>query len=83
MPIERTNFITAPHTQDQIELLSNAKTHGSIFAATGGVHLTANNIFQGISLKQRKVLRENLAKEKTLRKRQENTEGDALYILQT
>ena len=82
-PIECTKVITAPHTQDRIELLSNAKTHGSIFAATGGKHLTANDIFKGIALKQRKVLREKLAKEKTLRKRQEKTEGDALYILQT
>ena len=82
-PIERTNVITAPHTQHRIELLSNAKTHGSIFAATGGVHLTSNDIFQGIALKQRKVLREKLAKAKTLRKRQEKNEGDALYILQT
>jgi hypothetical protein len=61
-PIERTNVITAPHTQERIELLSNAKTHGNIFAATGGVHLTANDIFQGIALKQRKVLREKLVK---------------------
>ena len=82
-PIERTNVITAPHTQERIELLSNAKTHGNIFAATGGVHLTANDIFQGIALKQRKVLREKLVKEKTLRQRQEKTEGKALVILQT
>jgi len=82
-PIQHTNVITAPHTQERIELLSHAKTHGSIFAATGGVHLTANDIFQSIALKQRKVLREKLAKEKTLRQRQEKTEGDALYILQT
>ena len=35
----------------------------SIFAATGGVHLTSNDIFIGIVLKQRKILREKLTKE--------------------
>ena len=44
-PVERTNDVTAPHTQERIELLSQAKTHGNIFAATGGIHLTANDIF--------------------------------------
>jgi hypothetical protein len=43
-PIERTTAITAAHTQERIELLSQAKAHGSIFSATGGVHLTANDI---------------------------------------
>jgi hypothetical protein len=54
----------------------------SIFAATGGVHLTLNDIFIGIVLKQRKILREKLAKEKTLRQRQERTELNTLAILE-
>jgi hypothetical protein len=33
-------------------MLSQAKSHGNIFAATGGVHLTLNDIFMGIVLKQ-------------------------------
>ena len=33
-PIERTTAITAANTQESIELLSQAKTHGSIFSAT-------------------------------------------------
>jgi hypothetical protein len=56
--------ITAPHKQDRIKLLSQAKTHGNIFATTGGIHLTANNIFKGIALKQCKLLREKLAQER-------------------
>ena len=63
--------------------MSQAKSHGNIFAATGGVHLTSNDIFMGIVLKQRKILREKLAKEKTLRQRQERTESKALAILET
>jgi hypothetical protein len=81
-PIECTNVITAPHTQDRIELLSQAKAHDNIFTATGGVRLTANGIFQGIALKQRKILREKLAKDKTLRERHEMNQNVALDILQ-
>jgi len=36
--------------------------------------LTSNDIFEGITLKQRKVMRENLAKEKKVRERMERTE---------
>ncbi len=63
-------------------MLSQAKTHGNIFAATGGVHLTANDIFKSIELKQRKLTREKLAREKTLRERQERNQVAALDILQ-
>ncbi len=82
MPIERTNIITAPHTQERIELLSQAKSHGNIFAATGGVHLTANDIFKSIALKQCKLTHEKLAREKTLRERQERNQVAAEEILQ-
>jgi hypothetical protein len=51
-PIKHTAVVTLPHTQDQIELLSQAKSHGNIFAATGGVHLMSKDIFMGIMLKQ-------------------------------
>jgi hypothetical protein len=77
-----TKVITAPHTQEQIELLREAKTHGQIFAATGGDHLTSNDVFKSIKLKRRKVLRERLAKEKTLRQRQERTELNCWAILE-
>jgi hypothetical protein len=79
-PVERTTVLTVPHLQERIELLSQAKTHGNIFAATGGVHLTANDIFKGIVLKQRKVTRKKLAREKTVRERQEKTETNAKII---
>jgi hypothetical protein len=42
----------------------------------------SNNIITGIVLKQRKILHEKLAKEKTLRQRQERTESNALAILE-
>ncbi len=79
-PVKRTTVLTVPHSQERIELLSQAKTHGNIFAATGGVHLTANDIFKGIVLKQRKITCEKLAREKTVRERQEKTEANAKII---
>ncbi len=42
----------------------------------------SNDVFMGIVLKQRKILHEKLAKEKTLRQRQERTEQNALAILE-
>ncbi len=63
-------------------MLSQAKSHGNIFTATGGVHLMSNDIFKGIMLKQRRILREKLAMEKTLRQQQERTESNALTILE-
>ena len=79
-PVVRPSVLTVPHSQERIELLSQAKTHGNIFAATGGVHLTANDIFKGIVLKQRKVEREKLVKEKTVRMRQEKVAANAMII---
>jgi hypothetical protein len=81
-PAASTKVITNPHTQERIELLSEAKKHGQIFAATGGDHLTSNDMFKAIELKRRKILRERLAKEKTLRQRQERTEWNAWAILE-
>jgi hypothetical protein len=81
-PIEQKHVVTAPHMHNWIELLSQAKTHGSIFAATGGVHLTGNNIFQDIAFKQRKILHKRLRKEKTLHQCQEKNQDIAFDILQ-
>ncbi len=70
------------HSQEHIELLSQAKAHGSIFSATGVVHLTANNIFQSIALKQFKILCEKLGKDKTLHEHQEKSKYTAFDILE-
>ena len=43
--------------------------------------MTSNDMFKAIELKRRKLLRERLAKEKTLRQRQERTESNARAIL--
>jgi hypothetical protein len=72
-PIEHTTIITTPHSQECIELLNQAKAQGSIFSATDGIHLMANNIFQSIVLKQCKILREKLGKDKILHEHHEKT----------
>ena len=44
--------------------------------------MTSNDMFKAIELKRRKIVRERLAKEKTLRQRQERTEWNAWGILE-
>jgi hypothetical protein len=51
-PTASTQVITVAHSQARIELLSQAKSHGNIYAATGRDHLTSNNMFKSIALKQ-------------------------------
>ncbi len=68
-PAASTRVVTVAHSQDRVELLSQAKTHSNIYAATGEDHSTSNDIFKGITLKQHKVMQENLAKEKKVRER--------------
>jgi hypothetical protein len=79
-PVKRTTIVTAPHMQDWIKLLSKTKTHGNIFAATGGIHLTANNIFKGIALKQHKLTRKKLTKEKTVHEHHKKIEMNVMMI---
>ncbi len=72
--------MTAPPTQDWIELLSQAKAHRNIFAETSGIHLTANDIFRGIVLKQRKLLYKKIKKEQMVCEHQERIETNMLHI---
>jgi hypothetical protein len=81
-PAASTRVVTVAHSQARIELLSQAKSHGNIYAATGGDHLTSNDMFQSIALKQQKILREKLAKDKKVRERLKRTEFNALGIIQ-
>jgi hypothetical protein len=81
--VETHQIVTAPHTQDWIELLSQAKAHRNIFAATSGIHLTANDIFGGIVLKQRKLLHKKIKKKKMVCEHQERNETNALHIQAT
>ena len=37
--------IIVPHTKENIEVLTEASSHGQIFFATGGTHVTADDLF--------------------------------------
>ena len=45
-PAACTKVVTVAHLQEQIELLSQAKSHGNIYAATGVAHLNCSNSFK-------------------------------------
>jgi hypothetical protein len=75
--------MTAHHMQDRIESLCQVKANGNIFSATGGVYLTANDIYKGIVLKECKLLCKKLKKEKTVHEHQERIETNALHIQAT
>jgi hypothetical protein len=60
-PAACAKVVTVAHLQERNELLGQAKTHGNIYAATGGTHLNCNDIFKGMALKQIKVLHKKLA----------------------
>jgi hypothetical protein len=62
--IKATDVITMPHTQERIDLLAQPKKHGQIFAATGGDHLTLNDMFNSIELKTRMVVKAELIRAK-------------------
>ncbi len=42
--------MTVPHSQEQIILLAQAKTHGQKFVATGGGHLTSDDFFKAMEV---------------------------------
>ena len=50
-------FVTAPHTRERQKLLDDAATHGVIFSATGGDHLTSDDFFKSteVPTKRKKV----------------------------
>ncbi len=80
IPIKATVVITVPHTQARIDLLAQAKKHGQIFTATGGDHLTSNNMFKSIELKERMVVKEELTRAKKNSERLERNELNARLI---
>ena len=54
IPTKTVEPITQPHTQERIELLAAAHTHGAKFTATGGSHLTTDDFFKSIEIPKRK-----------------------------
>ena len=59
--------VTAPHSKERIELLSSAATHGSKFLATGGGHVTSDDFFKSLEVKDWKAKIKVLENEKIAR----------------
>ena len=75
--------VTAPHSQERIEALAGAKSHGSRFLITGGGHMCTDDIFRAMELKACREKREVLKKDKAACKSAEDVEKKALAILGT
>ena len=75
--------ITQPHTIERQNALAEARTHGGLFKAScGGIHLTHDDIFISVEMKNRSKERVALEKEKKVRMAQEDIEKKALALLE-
>ena len=45
MEIPSSLQMTEEHSQERYNLLAKSNTHGKLFSATGGLHLTSDDIF--------------------------------------
>ena len=84
IPTKTTRPITQPHSQERIELLAAANTHGAKFTATGGSHLTTDDFFKSIEIPKRKKEIKELEKEKEdrLLRQTNEQEGRAVMALE-
>ena len=62
--IPTTQQITEEHSQERYEILAKANTHGKLFSATGGTHLTSDDVFIGAELSTREKEQKRLTVEK-------------------
>ena len=74
--------VTVPHSQERIEALSKAKTHGERFFVTGGSHATSDDVFKAAELTNRKGEIAAMEKDKIDRTAAQQRESLALAILQ-
>ena len=51
---KKTSAVTEPHSKERILLLADAKTHGAMFVATHGDHLTSDDFFMSCEVNRRK-----------------------------
>jgi hypothetical protein len=76
--------ITVPHGQERIDAISKASTHGKLFHATGGTHLTSDDIFIATEKKVREGEFSTLKKkkEKCTQMHMQSVETDAKELLE-
>ena len=73
--------ITVKHSQDRIVALAKAKSHGAKFTATGGGHVTSNDMFKAMEMEAREKEIKLMEDDKKSRKKQERTEERATEAL--
>ncbi len=74
--------VTVPHSRERLEALAAASTHGAFFAATGGEHLTSDDVFKQAELMKRKETITKLEKDKKMREAMVPLAEKAKLILQ-
>ena len=74
--------ITVPHGQERIDAISKASTHGKLFHATGGTHLTCDDIFLATEKKVREGEISELTKKKEKVVQMQSVETCAKELLQ-
>mmetsp|Transcript_448 Transcript_448/g.897 ORF Transcript_448/g.897 Transcript_448/m.897 type:complete len:213 (+) Transcript_448:207-845(+) len=47
-------MLTVPHSRERIALIAESKSHGSLFLATGGAHITGDDFFKAAASNKRK-----------------------------
>ena len=73
--------VTVANTQALQEAISCAKTHAQLLHATGGQHITADDMFKGSDINNKKRRIEELEKDKEARKEFEKLQRSAIAIL--
>lgn len=75
--------ITEEHSKEQYDVLMKANTHGKLFSALGGYHLTSDDIFISAEMKTREKEKKRLTIEKNKRLQQMKVEEKAKLVLDT
>ena len=74
--------MTEEHSLEHRLLLAKASTHGKKFSATGGLHLTSDDVLIGSEYAAREKEKESLLKHKSRRQRQIAVEDKAQAIIE-
>jgi hypothetical protein len=73
--------ITQPNTRARQESLAHARGHGGRFHATGGMHITSDDLFISIEMNARNDERATVEKEKKLRLSLQANEDKAMGVI--
>jgi len=81
--VEPLKIVTVENSLERRLILSKASTHGKKFCATGGIHLTSDDVLVGAEYSIREKDKERLTKEKARRMKLTTVEAKAKLVLET